>query len=69
MSHKVPGRLRIRRPGASATGSTPGFPAPKARRRCSRAATAEATDCIVVTGNEMDFAGVEVFNPLKGAKP
>jgi hypothetical protein len=33
------------------------------------AATADANDCIVVTGNEKDFAGVEVFNPLKGARP
>ena len=33
------------------------------------AATAAANDFIVVTGNEKDFAGVEVFNPLKGARP
>jgi predicted nucleic acid-binding protein len=31
------------------------------------AATAEANGCVVVTGNERDFAGVEVINPLRGA--
>ena len=30
------------------------------------AATAAANDCVVVTGNEKDFAGVEVFNPVRG---
>ena len=30
------------------------------------AATAEANDCIVVTDNERDFAGVECINPLRG---
>lgn len=29
------------------------------------AAVAEANDCIVVTDNEKDFAGVEIFNPLR----
>jgi predicted nucleic acid-binding protein len=29
------------------------------------AAIAEAHGCIVVTGNEKDFAGVQTFNPLK----
>jgi predicted nucleic acid-binding protein len=28
------------------------------------AAVARANDCVVVTGNARDFAGVEVFNPL-----
>ena len=28
------------------------------------AATAEANVCVVVTGNEKDFAGVEVVNPM-----
>jgi predicted nucleic acid-binding protein len=28
------------------------------------AAVAKANDCVVVTGNPRDFAGVEVFNPL-----
>jgi predicted nucleic acid-binding protein len=31
------------------------------------AAVAEANDCIVVTDNEKDFAGVEVLNPLRPA--
>ena len=30
------------------------------------AATADANDCIVVTDNERDFAGVECINPLRG---
>jgi predicted nucleic acid-binding protein len=29
------------------------------------AAVAEANGCIVVTDNERDFAGVEIFNPLR----
>jgi predicted nucleic acid-binding protein len=29
------------------------------------AAVAQANDCIVVTDNEKDFAGVEFFNPLR----
>jgi len=29
------------------------------------AAVAEANECIVVTGNERDFIGVETFNPLR----
>lgn len=29
------------------------------------AAVAEANDCIVVTENERDFAGVKIFNPLR----
>jgi predicted nucleic acid-binding protein len=31
------------------------------------AAVAEANDCIVVTDNEKDFAGIEVLNPLRPA--
>jgi predicted nucleic acid-binding protein len=30
------------------------------------AAIAEANDCVVVTDNEKDFEGVEVFNPMRG---
>lgn len=30
------------------------------------AAVAEANDCIVVTENEKDFAGIEVLNPMRG---
>jgi toxin FitB len=30
------------------------------------AAIAEANDCVVVTDNERDFEGVEVFNPMRG---
>ena len=30
------------------------------------AAVAEANDCIVVTDNERDFAGIEVLNPMRG---
>jgi len=29
------------------------------------AAVAEANDCVVVTDNEKDFPGVEIFNPLR----
>ena len=29
------------------------------------AATAEAHDCVVVTGDEKDFADVEIVNPLR----
>ncbi|HEX2581542.1 MAG TPA: type II toxin-antitoxin system VapC family toxin [Dongiaceae bacterium] len=29
------------------------------------AAVAEANDCIVVTANEKDFAGIQIFNPLR----
>jgi predicted nucleic acid-binding protein len=29
------------------------------------AAIAQANDCIVVTDNEKDFAGIEILNPLK----
>jgi predicted nucleic acid-binding protein len=29
------------------------------------AAVAEANDCIVVTDNEKDFAGVKIVNPLR----
>jgi predicted nucleic acid-binding protein len=32
------------------------------------AAVAEANDCVVVTDNEKDFAGIEVLNPLRPAK-
>lgn len=31
------------------------------------AATALANGCVLVTGNEKDFAGIEVVNPLRGA--
>jgi predicted nucleic acid-binding protein len=31
------------------------------------ASTAIANDCIVVTGNEHDFADIEIINPLRGA--
>lgn len=31
------------------------------------AAVAEANDCIVVTDNEKDFAGIEILNPLRQA--
>jgi predicted nucleic acid-binding protein len=31
------------------------------------AAVAEANDCIVVTDNEKDFAGVKIVNPLRSA--
>jgi toxin FitB len=30
------------------------------------AATAQANGCVVVTGNEKDFSGVEVLNPMRG---
>jgi predicted nucleic acid-binding protein len=30
------------------------------------AAVAEANNCMVVTGDEKDFAGLSVFNPLRG---
>lgn len=30
------------------------------------AAVAEANDCVVVTDNEKDFAGIEVLNPMRG---
>lgn len=29
------------------------------------AAVAEANDCLVVTGNEKDFVGIEILNPLR----
>jgi predicted nucleic acid-binding protein len=31
------------------------------------AAVAEVNDCVVVTDNEKDFAGIDIFNPLRGA--
>lgn len=31
------------------------------------AAIAGANDCVVVTDNERDFAGVEIINPIRGA--
>jgi predicted nucleic acid-binding protein len=31
------------------------------------AAIAEANDCVVATGNEMDFAGIAIVNPLRAA--
>jgi predicted nucleic acid-binding protein len=30
------------------------------------AAVAEANNCVVVTDNEKDFAGLDIFNPLRG---
>lgn len=30
------------------------------------AAVAEANDCVVVTGNEKDFTGLKLVNPLRG---
>jgi predicted nucleic acid-binding protein len=32
------------------------------------AAIAAANDCVVVTDNERDFAGVEIVNPIRGAR-
>ena len=32
------------------------------------AAIAEANDCIVVTDNEKHFAGIYIFNPVRGRK-
>jgi predicted nucleic acid-binding protein len=32
------------------------------------AAVAEANGCVVVTDNEKDFQGIEIINPLRGAK-
>jgi predicted nucleic acid-binding protein len=32
------------------------------------AAVAEANDCVVVTDNERDFAGIEVVNPLRSGE-
>jgi hypothetical protein len=32
------------------------------------AATAEANDCIVVSDNERHFAGIGVFNPIRGKR-
>lgn len=32
------------------------------------AAVAEANRCVVVTDNEKDFSGVEIINPMRGAK-
>jgi predicted nucleic acid-binding protein len=32
------------------------------------AAVAEANDCVVVTGNERDFAGLKVVNPLRATR-
>ncbi|MBX9588007.1 MAG: PIN domain-containing protein [Hyphomonadaceae bacterium] len=29
------------------------------------AAVAEANECVVVTDNEKDFAGIEIFNPMR----
>jgi predicted nucleic acid-binding protein len=29
------------------------------------AAVAEANDCVVVTGNEKDFAGLKIVNPMR----
>ena len=31
------------------------------------AAVAEANDCLVVTDNEKDFAGLKIVNPLRAA--
>lgn len=32
------------------------------------AAVAEANDCVVVTDNEQDFAGIEIVNPMRRGK-
>ncbi|HEY4363537.1 MAG TPA: type II toxin-antitoxin system VapC family toxin [Bryobacteraceae bacterium] len=32
------------------------------------AAVAEANDCVVVTANEKDFAGLKIVNPLRGGR-
>ncbi len=32
------------------------------------AAIAAANDCVVITDNERDFAGVEIVNPIRGAR-
>jgi predicted nucleic acid-binding protein len=32
------------------------------------AAVAEANDCVVVTDNEKDFAGIEILNPMRRDK-
>jgi toxin FitB len=32
------------------------------------AAIAEANDCVVVSDKEKDFAGVELVNPMRGAR-
>jgi hypothetical protein len=31
------------------------------------AAVADANECVVVTENEKDFAGLQVVNPMRGA--
>lgn len=31
------------------------------------AAVAEANECVVVTANEKDFAGLQIVNPLRSA--
>jgi toxin FitB len=31
------------------------------------AAVAEANDCVAVTDNESDFAGLEIVNPMRAA--
>jgi toxin FitB len=33
------------------------------------AAFAEANDCVIVTDNEKDFAGLRIVNPLRAAAP
>ncbi|MGA3035684.1 MAG: hypothetical protein ABSD70_20560 [Terracidiphilus sp.] len=35
------------------------------RTATESAAVAEANDCVVVTDNEKDFAGLKVVNPLR----
>jgi hypothetical protein len=32
------------------------------------AAIAAANDCVVVTDNELDFAGIEIVNPMRGER-
>ena len=32
------------------------------------ASVADTNDCVVVTNNERDFAGLEIFNPMQGGK-
>jgi hypothetical protein len=38
-------------------------------RSLARHAVAQANECVVVTDNERDFAGLEVFKPLRRGKP
>ena len=48
-----------------ATGATMGRP--RSGLDTIIASVAEANGCVVVTDNERDFEGVDVFNPMRGA--